>query len=162
MTCTTKFSEVRPSLMCAIEELIPERNCDVNFRSALDEIEFGLWAQQNPGASLRRFTIINNLDLIPAFVTSTSGLDTEQTFTVRVAYPTQMGIYGINNYRDLEDCMECDQHQIDLAIGLLGFQNWPDGVHKIQLSTSNRDDFEEVVILNTTYNFQFRRRGITS
>jgi len=85
--------------------------------------DFRPWAEQNKGASLRRFQIVYDTTE-PAGVSNVTEEMRWVTMVIRVAYPNDFGgRFGSENDRSRDDVMAEDQHSIEGAVGLRGYSN---------------------------------------
>lgn len=159
MSCITTFADISANIICLIEELNPSSESDQKFQVALDEYSLEGWADENPQACFRRFTIENNFDAISLGLISGDFVDEEQTFLLRICYPNHMGLYGSGNRRDRDRLIEEDLVDIDNIIGIAGSHNWVSGTLRSEKADSTLEPLESIRIINMTYSIAYRRRG---
>lgn len=120
---TGTYAQIRDEQARLIEALTPTSAAAVTFKREEGRVDFRQWAQANPSACFRRFSIIGSMRDEGPLVSNTD-FETYRTDTiVTVAYPKQMGKYGADNIRDLQDLIEEDRFLIDDTIGHRGQNN---------------------------------------
>lgn len=155
---TTTYEAIRDNVETLIVDINPLREQSVKFWRAESMIDFRSWCEENVNACFRGFDIewIGTRPDPGGMVTSTH---TEMVITeaeLVVAYPHQLGLYGEENRRDMQDMMISDGNQIRKAIGIQGGSNYPDGLYMIEASFSAEpgDDVDFLVFeLELTYRF---------
>lgn len=130
----TTFALIRDQQLSVIEALTPAVSSGAKFRRHRGELEFTGWVEANPGACWRRFELLNSFNLAADGLTNAGDGNAVWQFqhdeVLVVAYPRQLGKYGAQNERDLDDMIDSDLAQIDEAIGPDGsaLANWVNGL----------------------------------
>lgn len=119
---STTAAAVRDAMLTLIEAVTPAIHAQTAFRRHREQAEFRAWAEQNPGACLRRVSIDYG-DRQAAAVSTTLVEENSWTFTVTVAYPTSSR-FGSDARYDLRDTITSDLRQIYRVIGPPGYASF--------------------------------------
>lgn len=148
----TTAAAIRSQMVTAIEAVVPVAMSGDRFLHAQHEVDFDRWAEENPSASFRRFSVRFEAADQP-LVSNTDRELRRVTFAVLVAYPHDYR-YGSDNLRSMDDVMEQDQHSIEGAVGLRGFLNFADSAVVEPSSTSIlRGDSNDFLYMSITAEF---------
>lgn len=154
---TTSFATIRDQQASVIEALAPTQHAGEPFRRHLEQGEFMAWAEANPAACFRRFQLLSNFDIEQGPTADGSVESCRHTEELRVAYPLTLGLYGVENQRDMEDLMKQDLHQIDAAIGLNGFADYVDSQHICQKTAQDVIEVGAARVLSVTFELLYDR-----
>lgn len=161
---TTTYPLIRDQQISLIQALTPAFRADKPFRVHTSDVEFEKWSGEHPGACWRRFEIISNVDY--GIAGTTNPLTTgalwlmTQSMVLALAYPRAYGKYGregLDNERDLDDCIDSDLAQIDNAIGLGGGAGYVDGLHRCERTGASPVKTESTVVVACTYSLLYDR-----
>jgi hypothetical protein len=124
-TGTTTAAEIRDRMIAVITALTPSAMTLPRFQLYQHEGagDFLEWAQLQPAAALRRFSVRTVGEASEPLVSNTDVELVRQMFEVVVAYP-QTSRYGGQLALDRDDVAEADRLQIRNAIGLNGGANF--------------------------------------
>ena len=151
---STTFAAIRTEQVALIRAITPSSLASVSFVAALDERNFRDWADANPTACFRRFSIRDRLELEPPDV---SNADVEWTGCreeILVAYPLDYR-YGEGNQRDLESVLREDLYLLDDQLGPYGYDNYSAAVATdLEVAAETMDN---VVILVLSYRLRYYR-----
>lgn len=153
----TTFAAIRDQQCSLLEALSPTKHADKKFRRHREQAEYMAWIEANPRACFRRFQILSDLAIEPTDTSDGDLQNWRHGMTLRVAYPLEFGFYGLENERDMEDCIELDIVAIDGAIGRHGY---PDFVQYQELCERQSVDLIDVPlarVLSVTYVVQYDR-----
>jgi len=153
----TTFELIRTQQVALIQALTPTMLAAQKFRVHQDSAEFMAWVNGSPKACFRKFQILSNFDMEQLPTADGTIEACRHTFELRVAYPTQLGLYGAENERDLEDAMKRDLHQIDAAIGLNGGAAYVTNQDLCERKSQTVIDGVENRVLSITYFIQYDR-----
>lgn len=118
MATTTAYA-IRNSIATAVRGVTPSLLADTAFLEHRNEQPFRDWADSNPTAALRRFSV-RELGVREPPMVSNGDLEWHETdFEVVIAYPIS-GRYGDGKDVDMDRVMESDQDLVETAIGLRG------------------------------------------
>lgn len=155
---TTTYAAIRDEQARLIETITPTSASQVKFQREEGRMDFRQWAQANPNACFRRFSIMGSNRFEGPLVSNTD-IETQRTDTIiTIAYPKQYAKYGAENIRDLQDMVEEDIVSIDDTIGHRGQNNFLGGQ-----SFCNRtddapvDDGGAVWFVTLTFETEFHR-----
>jgi hypothetical protein len=137
----TTFETIRDAQFAVIEALTPTKLAGRPFQRHRESKAFMAWVEANPTRCLRRVQILSSLEIETAETSDGFMQHWQHTEDVRVAYPLEMGIYGAENERDMEDLIELDLRSINGAIGRHGIFNYVAGQ---QVCEFQRSSLEEV------------------
>lgn len=154
---TTTFETIRNQQATVIEALTPTQHADRKFLRHREQAEFMAWVTANPKACFRRFQILANFDIEQGPTADGSIEACRHTMELRIAYPKQMGRYGAENERDLEDMFAADLHKIDAAIGLNGATNYVANQDICRKTAQGVIDLEGARVLSVTYELLYDR-----
>jgi len=135
---TTTYETIRTDEIAAIAALTPGKLSSVRYRLHRNEEPLRDWAELNPQACFRVFTVQNLFDDEPPEVIN------QQRFIkglqeVVVAYPRDYR-YGNQNILDMHDIMDQDKNQIDVSVGEAGFASLANVSNLLQRSTVELGD----------------------
>jgi hypothetical protein len=159
----TTFPQIRNQQILTIEAITPSVRSDQLFRVHRDELEFVEWCNANPQACWRRFEVLSNHDIVMSGLTNAGGPGTvwqfEHSEALVLAYPRrELGRYGIDNERSLDDMIEGDLAQIDQAIGLDGYiSNYVSGLDVCERTGVAATKTDQVVFVQSTYRLLYDR-----
>ncbi len=154
---TTTFEAIRDRQATALEALTPSEISATRFRRHVVAEDFMAWVEANTAACFRRFQSLSNFDDTQEPTADGSLEGCRHTMDLRVAYPLQMGKYGKDNGRDMEDLMRADLAQIDRTIGLNGGATYVTGQHLCQKQSQAVLELEAARVLSVTYLIQYDR-----
>jgi hypothetical protein len=121
----TTGAAIRASMITAMRALVPAQLAQHPYTAAREEVVDGFrkWAEQNPAAAMRRFSIRDvGRGVAPGFEDNVLE-HVERAWECVVAYPLrELGLFGADAGRSLEDVMDADAKQVKFAIGTPGFQ----------------------------------------
>lgn len=154
----TTFETIRDAQIAVIQALTPSVRADRLFIKHR-EGDYMSWVEAHPTACWRRFQIVHNLDIDQGPTADGSIEACTHTEELRIAYPMELGKYGADNERDLEDMLASDFHQIDAAIGLNGLANYVTNQDRCQHLPGEPKviDVEGARVLSITYLVQYDR-----
>lgn len=114
---------IRDVLVALIAAATPDAYAE-RFRAfdedALKADDFATWAEANPAAALRRFTVTFDHDVsIPDVCDAVTGERVRQTFRVEMAWPNKSNRYGSRN--GMADTIAMDMRKIRGTVGYAGF-----------------------------------------
>ncbi len=119
----TTYAAVRGLQIAAITAIAPTSHSAETFKVALDEGNFRAWAESQPQACFRRFTVRYLSEDEP----EVSNLDAEYRTVdaeIVVAYPGKLPArWGSENLRDMSDIMREDAISLNNAAGHRGYSN---------------------------------------
>lgn len=119
MATTTAYA-IRALIATKIRECSPALATGVKFVEHLYEQPFREWADANPMACLRRFSVLE-LGVSEPPTVSNGDIEWHSVdFEILVSYPYKHALYGRGGEVDLMRVMESDQDIIETAIGLRG------------------------------------------
>jgi hypothetical protein len=123
----TTAAEIRDRILDVIEALTPSAMAHPLFLRYRQEGagDFYAWCEQQPAASLRRFSVRYFTAPTEPTVSNTDVERVRVQFEVAIAYP-QSHRYGGQNSLDRDDVAESDRNQVRNAIGLNGGANFID------------------------------------
>ena len=153
---TTTFETIREQQEALMEALTPNRHASTPFRVAREELDFRAWAENNPVACFRRFSIRTIGPNDPAEVTSLDVEEITSEVEVLIAYPKHLAKYGPENLQDMDDLINQDEFQVRDAIGSKGYSNWVSGQSDAN-ETAFREDGENVTFLNVSIELRYYR-----
>jgi hypothetical protein len=155
---STTLATIRTEQSLLIHGLVPTQYARHPFRRHVDSVPFEAWVEANPQACFRRFEILTGLDLEAADDMTDGELERTRTaLAVRVAYPTDGGMYGIENERDMEDLMDEDFALLDQAIGAVGNFQYVAGQDACELQGTAVEEAGTARVLAINYTVQFTR-----
>lgn len=126
-TQTTSLATVREALETRLHALTPTSLDSVKFRVHREEADFLAWSAGNPGACLRRFSLLQTGTAEGGEVANVIVREISVALELRIAYPNQWGRYGAQNRQDLDDVIEEDAERIRIDIATEGYGNYPSG-----------------------------------
>jgi hypothetical protein len=118
---TTTAALIRDRMLSLVDALTPMTDA-TRFRHFREEGDFRAWAQSQPTACLRRFSILDVGQYRPALVSNTDVELRRALFETVIAYPMS-GRFG-RNQLGVEDVIEQDMHQVEHTIGMRGYGNF--------------------------------------
>lgn len=116
---TTTATAIRNSIEARIAALTPAVHAGQPFRAHRHERPIREWAEQNPSACLRRFSVRWVGPIPPALVTNTDVEQVERAIEVVVAYPTDWR-HGGKQLVDLDEVASDDARLIADCVGTNG------------------------------------------
>jgi hypothetical protein len=119
----TTSAGVRDLMRETIRALTPNVRSDARWRTHDERVDFRIWAEQNPTAAFRMFSIKTEGQLQPPVVSNTDVEWVETQFELVAAYPRDYRYGGGQHILDLDDVIESDLRQIEHAIGTNGYQS---------------------------------------
>lgn len=121
----TTTASIRDRILDVIDALTPAVMTSPRFLRYRHEGagDFVAWAEQQPAACLRRFSVRSFAAPSVPLVSNTDVEVVRVVFEVTIAYP-QTHRYGAQNALDRDDVAEADRKQIENAIGLNGGANF--------------------------------------
>jgi hypothetical protein len=124
-TGVTTVAAIRDRIVACIEAITPEMQASPRFRAYRQEGpgDFVAWAEQQPAAALRRFSVRSFAAPTEPSVSNTDVERVRVVFEVSIAYP-QSHRYGAQNALDRDDVAQDDRDLIRNAIGLNGGANF--------------------------------------
>jgi len=122
MPSTTTYETIRGEQSAAIAAIVPTLKADVPFVVSKEQTEFRSWAEKNPQASLRRFTVVDLFDEHPTEITNYDVEDRRVRAEIVVAYPKTYA-YGTDANRDRRDVIRSDRIALVNAAGIRGGAN---------------------------------------
>lgn len=159
----TTFATIRDQQISVIEALTPALHAGTKFRRHRGEQEFIAWVNENPAACWRRFEILNSFNLAHEGLTNAGDGNALWQFQhderLVLAYPRQLGKYGAQNERDLDDMIDSDLAQIDEAIGPDGsaLANWVSGLDDCRRTALEVTRTANAVFAASTYSLNYTR-----
>ena len=157
------YPQIRDAFLAAVEALTPPtRNASTRYRAHRDVQPFAEWCAANPLACFRRFEMLAGLDLVKEGIGSGDQWMFTQSLNLVMAYPRrELGKYGLENERHLDDVIQADFHLIDKAIGQDGSHqgNYVAGLHSSVLNgtTPTRSPSGDVVFMTSNYQLSYDR-----
>lgn len=136
---TTTIETIRDALETQIAAIEPSTASGVPLRLSRGDEDFRAWAQGNPAACLRRYTIEQEGETEEGEIRTGSVEEFRVALTIVAAYPHMFGAYasaGLENYQDVLDMIEEDAESIQSVAGMTGNANYPAGSHPLS------DDYE--------------------
>lgn len=132
----TTVEAIRDNAISLIEALSPSLLSSVPMRRHRGEQSLDEWADANPAASLRVFSLLQTSDGEPPAVSNTTEELRTAILELRIAYPRLYGLYGQQNVRDAFDLMEADAIKIDgrSGIGLNNSGGYVAGCHSVLIT----------------------------
>lgn len=116
---TTTAAAIRDEMLSMIESIAPSVERGTPFRRYREQAStFREWAEANPAACLRRFSIRYNGTFAAATVSNTLVEETSAEFEIIVAYPTTQRYAGSLG---LDDIVASDQLQVHARVGPPGY-----------------------------------------
>jgi len=159
----TTFALIRDQQLSVIEALTPAVQSGTRFKRHRGDVEFLAWVEANPSACWRRFELLNAFDYGHDGLTNAGSggalWQLAHSAQLVMAYPRQMGKYGQQNERDLDDMIDSDLAQIDEAIGPDGsaLANWVSGLDDCRRSSLNVTRTTTAVLVLSTYSLLYDR-----
>lgn len=153
---TTTIKLIRDQQSTLIEALTPTSLSGQLFREHERRDDFREWAEETPGAALRKFYIEDVGDYAPPLSSNSDDEELITTIEVLVAYPKDSR-YGAGERRTMNDVMREDMHQIDTAIGHRGTANYVSGQNAAVAQNKETEEGELVDFLVLSYEVNFRR-----
>lgn len=109
-------------MITLVENVTPAIHAGTAFVRFREQFDFRTWAEGNPQACLRRFSIKYS-SREPAAVSTTLVEENSYTFEVAIAYPVS-GRFGADGLDDLEDTITSDLRKIYAVIGPPGYASF--------------------------------------
>lgn len=154
----TTFNAIRDQQLTLIEALTPSKHAGVKFRRHREATPFMAWVEANPKGCFRKFEVLRNWDDEQRPTADGSLEGASHTMEVRVAYPLEMGLYGSENERDMEELLDQDRRLIDAAIGLNGGTNYVSNQHLCQSTAHSSEDAGDAArVLSITFSLLYDR-----
>ena len=151
---TTTLTAIIDEQIALIQALTPASLASVQFRVALDEMDLEDWADAEPQAAFRRFTIedVTSYDVpeVSAADVTFEPCDVELV----IAYPNDYR-YGTANRRARAAVMREDRSQIDYAIGMWGVRNMSDS--SAVLTETEFDELDTCTLMRLNFRIFFYR-----
>jgi len=122
MPGTTTYETIRDEQIAAIAAIVPTLKADVPFIAAKEHVDFRSWAEKNPQAALRRFTVVDLFDENPTEISNYDVEDRRVRAEIVIAYPKTYA-YGIDANRDRRDVIRSDRIAVVNAAGIRGGAN---------------------------------------
>ena len=152
---TTTLTTIRNAQSALIAALEPSLLSSRKFR-ARSESDLAEWAEKNPSAALRVFTIDDESSYEPPLSSNNDSEQVIANLVVRVSYPRDQR-YGLSNENSMRDMMREDMHQIDTAIGHRGAVGYVSGQNSSLAESKDIEEGDTVDFLIMTYEVIFRR-----
>lgn len=128
----------------------------VKFREHTHRSDFREWAEDNPGACMRRFQINDLMTYESPLVSDMVEEQQVTSFEVVVAYPAD-GRFGRDELMGVSDAIRSDMKKIDTAIGHLGTANYVAGQNASILQDSEVERGDQVWFLSMEFEIMFYR-----
>lgn len=137
-TPVTTWETLRDFYEGLIKDLIPTKLPDIKFSLSPDDEEITEWAEDHPGAALRRFSISDtSIKDAPPVDNQEITEELGDSLLVEIAYPHKFNLYGSRGMREMDAVVNSDAHQIKRTIELLAPQ--PTGLHNAIVETAISD-----------------------
>jgi len=159
----TTYPLIRDNFISALQAIAPAFRADLKFIVHREAVEFVEWVNANAKACWRRFEMLSNVDYELGGLTNAGGSGTiwniQQGMTLLVAYPRELGKYGADNERDLDDAIDSDLAQLDKVIGGDGSANgnWVTGLDDCRRESVAATKTPQAVIVSCTYRLLYDR-----
>lgn len=151
---STTLTAIIDEQIALIQALTPASLASDRFRVALDEMDLEDWADAEPQAAFRRFTIedVTSYEVpeVSAADVTFEPCDVELT----IAYPNDYR-YGKANRRARASVMREDRSQIDYAIGMWGTDNMSDS--SAVLTDTTFEALNAVTLMRLNFRIYFYR-----
>lgn len=121
---TTTSAAIRDRMLTVVEAVVPASHSGQRFARHREEMDFRAWADANPAACLRRFSVRDLGDARPALVSNTDVELVRAIFEVVIAYPLNFRFGTGTAALGLEDVVDQDRHRIEHAVGMRGYANF--------------------------------------
>lgn len=154
---TTTPGTIRDRMLVLIEAIVPAVHAGQRFRAHREQLSFRAWAEANPAACLRRFTVRSAGATTQARVTSTQYEQVEDDFVIEIAYPNDAR-HGAKPALGVDDVVASDAVKVEAAVGVSS----ADSALKLAASIFRpgdviRDDAGAVTFLSITYRVEYAR-----
>ncbi len=152
----TTAAAIRDAMIALVEDITPATHAADKFHAHLEQADFRDWAQSNPGAALRRFSIRSLGQFEAALVSDTRVEETGDTFEIVVAYAPN-GRHGTKFLTDLDDAIESDQVKIHAVIGPPGYASFTAPATVMHSESFAREDGTGVTFSVVRYSVRWYR-----
>jgi len=116
----TTAGAVRDLMRATVRAVAPELRSDVKWKPYDERADFRTWADANPTAAFRQFSIKTVGEIPPPVVSNTDVEWVETSVECVSAYPRDYR-YGAQHHLSLDDVIESDLRQLEHAIGTNGY-----------------------------------------